>query len=258
MKKPLFLLLALVLAIGLVGCHSKAPSEPDEKEVSSASLPPESEAPAASEEPIEQDPDSTVSEISTDSEVDRDALLEQALQKDDPNATYPELVQTVIDVETAYPDFAETASVHKVTLPLPKGWTIEPATEPVQSANIFDHYLPSDSMLASFYLYDEQKTRCGAIGLSQYPTLEDSHFDLYSGNNLHFESENPHASVSRSDAWEARVAVVQHWANEDGVLFNDGIVLQHPDTVVTLTLEINLNRVSDQQLKAIAEQTTIE
>ncbi len=39
------------------------------------------------------------------------------------------MVQTVVGIEANYPDFAEKASVHQATLPLPKGWTVKPALE---------------------------------------------------------------------------------------------------------------------------------
>lgn len=199
-----------------------------------------------------ENPVSDVGQTSEDG-PNRNELLEQAFKKEELGKEVSPLVSTVVDIESVYSEFAKESSVHEISIPLPEGWTILAAEEPIQSDKIFDHYIPEDSQ-AAFYIYDEQGNRCGMLGLDQYPDIEVGEFTYSGGNNLHFADENPNVTACREDGFEPYIAVVEHWTNEEGILYNDGILMKNPDTAMIVALEIDLNRLSDEQLKTIAEQ----
>lgn len=246
MKRWSFLVSLLIPVILLSACAtpSEVGSSQDGKE-------PNVPAQVSSENPV-SDVGQT-SEEPLEGGLDRDELLEQAFKKEEPGKETSPLVSTVVDIESAYPEFTKESSIHAISIPLPEGWTIQAAEEPIQSDKIFDHYIPEDSQ-AAFYIYDEQRDRCGMLGLDQYPDIEVGELTYSGGNNLHFADENPNITAHREDGFEPYIAVVEHWSNEEGVLYNDGILMKNSDTAMTIVLEIDLNRLSDEQLKTIAEQ----
>ena len=183
----------------------------------------------------------------------RDELLEEAFKKEESDAEYAALEAATVDIEGVYPDFSAESSIHEVTILLPAGWTIQHKQEPIQSDCICDHYISEDSQ-AAFYVYDEQGKLCAVLGLDKYSDIEDGVFNFYYGNNLHFADDNPNVTASRTDDFETHIAVVEHWSNDEGVMYNDGIFMKNVNTGMTIAMEIDLNRIPDVQLKEIAEQ----
>ncbi len=214
--------------------------------------PQEGKQPTVPGEVSSQEPASDIEQSSED-RPGREELLKQAFKKDESGQEESPLVSTVVDIENAYPDFTKESSVHKVSLLLPEGWTIQAAKEPIQSDRIFEHYIPEDSQ-AAFYIYDKQGERCAVLGLDQYSDIEDGEFQYCCGNNLHFADANPNVTASRKDGFEVYISVVEHWTNTEGTMYNDGIFMKNRQTAMTISMESDLNRLSDEQLKMIAEQ----
>lgn len=186
----------------------------------------------------------------TTAPLDREELLAQALTKDDPADYAKKLVTTQLNLAADYPVFSTDNGLPQLTLPLPQGWSVQRADEPIQSGNILEHYIP-DSLDNAYDLYDAQGTRRGMISLADNQTEETAEFMCYYGNNLHFGDDNPHVQGNYPENVTVHTAVVEHWTNNNGIAFQDGIWMQHGS--VLLMMEVDLNQLSDEMLAEIAE-----
>ena len=181
---------------------------------------------------------------------DREELLAQALTKDNPADYVEKLVTTQVNLAADYPAFSTASGLSQLALPLPQGWSVKRADEPIQSGNILEHYIPEFSDNA-YYLYDAQGTRRGMLSLADNQTEETAEFACYYGNNLHFGDDNPHVQGNYPENVTVHTAVVEHWTDTDGIAFQDGIWMQCGD--VLLMMEVDLNQLSDAMLSEVAE-----
>lgn len=242
MKKQWAFLLTVGVAAGLIGCSGPKKNEND----ITSSQSQVSETIAGTEETGYDNPSAD--------------MIQKAMQPDDTNRQFPPLVTTEIDLQEINPELCEEASVQKVTLPLPEGWTLQAYRVPYEHENMLDYYIPimnTTDVFAAFDLLDETGTRCGAFAVTLHPSLEDIESGYFQGNNIHFSAERTDMESSRTDDYETYIGLVEHWENGEGRCFNDGVLWKNPNTFLTMSIEIELDRVSNEQLNQIADQTTL-